>query len=153
MNIAPLDIGHHPEVYDMLEQFTLENPHVQLPPELGNFRHVSLVLFHIQNSGVGYVSYNLKGLTGMILAQTINDVWIPEQKFLVELAWWVKPEYRGSSAGAKLLKAYSQKADQMLHQGDVVAASLSTLDTSPDLKLTKRGWKPTQQQYMRTQEA
>lgn len=152
MNIAPLDIGHHPEVYDMLEQFTLENPHVQLPPELGNFRHVSLVLFGIQNSGVGYVSYNDLGLTGMILAQTINDVWIPEQKFLVELAWWVKPEYRGSSAGAKLLKAYSQKADQMLRQGDVVAASLSTLDTSPDLKLTKRGWKPTQQQYMRTQE-
>ncbi len=153
MNIAPLDIGHHPEVYGMLEQFTLENPHVQLPPDMGNFRHVSLVLFGIQNSGVGYVSYNDQGLTGMILAQTISDVWIPEQRFLVELAWWVKPEYRGGSAGARLLKAYSRRADQMLQNGDVVAASLSTLTDSPKLKLSKHGWQPTQQQYMRTQHA
>ena len=153
MTISALNINHHPEVYDMLAQFTTENPGVCLPADQGNFRHVSMVLFSIQNSGVGYVSHNEQGLTGMILAQTINDVWIPEQRFLVELAWWVKPEHRGSAAGARLLKAYNQKADQMLQSGEVIAASLSTLTTTPDLKLSKRGWMPTQQQYIRTQEA
>lgn len=153
MKISPLEISHHPEVYDMLEQFTCENPHVKLPPDMGNFRHVSLVLFEIQRSGVGFVSHTDTELTGMILAHSQGDIWIPEQRFLVELAWWVKPEHRGSSAGARLLKAYSSQADLMLQSGQVVAASLSTLTTSPDLKLSKHGWIPTQKQYMRTQEA
>lgn len=153
MTISALNINHHPEVYDMLAQFTTENPGVCLPADQGNFRHVSLVLFSIQNSGVGYVSHNDQGLTGMILAQTISDVWIPEQRFLVELAWWVKPEYRGGLTGARLLKAYSKKADSMIAQNEIVGASMSTLTSSPELKLQRHGWNPTQQQYMRTQEA
>ena len=45
-----------------------------------------------------------------------GDMWLPEVKSMREIAWWVDPEHRGSSAGAKLLKEYVGVGDRLVEE-------------------------------------
>jgi N-acetylglutamate synthase-like GNAT family acetyltransferase len=57
-----------------------------------------------------------------------------------EIAWWVDPEYRGSSAGGKLLAEYNRIGELMVEKDIISAYTITTLGMSDHLNLQKRGW-------------
>ena len=63
------------------------------------------------NQGMCHVSEG-EELTGFILGMVFGSPLNQMVKMATELAWWVKPEYRKTSAGVKLLKAIEAGAKE-----------------------------------------
>ena len=77
------------------------------------FDDASLFLIMKQSIGQGmcYVSEH-EELTGFIIGMVFGSPLNQMVKMATELAWWVKPEYRKTSAGVKLLKALEAGAKE-----------------------------------------
>lgn len=50
-------------------------------------------------------------LVGALIAYTASSIFDKEEKRAIAVAWFVRPEWRGSEAGRKLLNAFTQWAD------------------------------------------
>lgn len=106
---------------------------------LGNFMMKHLVL-------VGEVEENKLG--GLLIANLIPDIWMPQIITLRETAWWVDEEYRGTSLGYRLLQEYLKVGKRLKESGTIQEIVLSTMVNSPDLKLEKRGWRTIETNYV-----
>lgn len=95
-------------------------------------------LFFVASSGdkpVGFIS-------GLVT----NHIWNPKIKVLTEVFWWVIPAYRtASKAGLMLLKAFTDWGT-----GHVNWINFTLEHNSPvsDRSLLKRGFKPTETNYL-----
>jgi hypothetical protein len=58
-----------------------------------------------------------------------------------ELAYWVNPEARGTSAGYRLLKTYVDIATIMKNSGEITYFTVSKMINSPDLNYERFGFK------------
>lgn len=74
---------------------------------------------------------------GALGAIIVPNTYNPNIKTLVEMFWYVLPEYRKSRAGLLLLNAYAEKAEEL-----GLEATMSLLPTSniQDKTLAKRGF-------------
>ena len=54
---------------------------------------------------------------GLLMALITHTAWCDKTYQMMELAWYVKPEYRNSSIGYRLLKAYIEYGKQLKEQG------------------------------------
>lgn len=78
---------------------------------------------------------------GLLAALITPSVWCDKTFIMHELAWYVKPEYRKSSVGYRLFKAYILFGNELKAQGRIKYFTMSKLDTSPNLKYDKHGFK------------
>ena len=125
---APLSIFHDPD-YD--------------------HQRILRVLQQTQQSGCVLVAVDRTDTPqGMIIARIVDDVWMPEIKFLRELAWWVEPEYRGTTMGYRLLCEYREFGRDLFDRGIVSGTVLTNMINSPDFDLEKRGWQKIEQNYI-----
>lgn len=129
---APLDLFHDAN-YDM--------------------QRVLRVLQHIQSTGCIIVAVDkLDTPQGMIIGSIVPDVWMPELQFLREIAWWVEPEYRGTSMGYRLLCEYRDFGCDLVHRGITQGTILTNMAQSPDFDLEKRGWERIESNYIYTED-
>jgi GNAT superfamily N-acetyltransferase len=56
------------------------------------------------------------------------------------LAWYVKPEYRNTTIGYRLLKAYVEYGKQLKAQNRIKMFTITKMVTSPDIKYGKFGF-------------
>jgi hypothetical protein len=71
----------------------------------------------------------------------------PKILMLNELAYWVNPESRMSSAGYKLIKRYQEAAEELKQQNDIQAYTISKMVTSPDLKYDRFGFEKIEEMW------
>jgi len=84
--------------------------------------------------------------TGMLIASA-QEMSFSTDRFAVELAWWVEPEYRNSPAAQRLIEVYEYWAKKVgcTH---VMMSSLS-IDNQKilDRWYSRRGYRPTENHY------
>lgn len=77
---------------------------------------------------------------GMLVATINPSQWQLNKFLMTELAYWVQPEHRGSTAGYRLLKSYQQKGNELKAQKRIENFLISKMSCSPDLKFDKFGF-------------
>jgi RimJ/RimL family protein N-acetyltransferase len=106
----------------------------------------------LMDTGVVLVAENESGkLMGTIGGTISFHLFDPDRLVLAELWWWVAPEYRGSSAGLRLIQAFRERGLQ-----DVDLVTMSTLETThPGVgeHLERMGFQRREQAYILDVEA
>jgi len=77
---------------------------------------------------------------GLIMALISHTAWCDKTYQMYELAWYVKPEYRGTTIGYRLLKTYVDYGKQLKAEGRIKLFSIAKMVTSPDVKYNKFGF-------------
>lgn len=148
MNIRSATVEDRPELVELLVQFSSETPVAFLQnPEINETRMMRQI-DAIQRNGIVLVAEHQDQLVGMIMGIIVEDLWLPQKKYIREVAWYVVPQHRGSSAGLRLLKQFTNECELAISHGLVCAAQLTTLTTSPNLNLQKRGWQPVETNWI-----
>ena len=75
----------------------------------GNVEHLEKQIDVLLENGVIFVADDGADVVGMIAGISFTHPF-SGQVTAVEYAWWVEPEFRGSSAGGRLLKAFERWA-------------------------------------------
>jgi len=95
--------------------------------------------------GVIYIEED-KGL----IAGIINpSLWNKDFLMLHELAWYVRPEYRNTPIGYRLLKAYLAKAEVLKETKRINAVVMGKLSTSPDIKYDRFGFAKLEESWIK----
>ena len=136
-----------PALITMMKHYREQSP---LPCLLrsNNEEYVTKMLTEILvGRGVIFVA-DYEGLTvGMLIAMRNHNLWDPEIMAINELAYWVEPEHRNTSAGYKLLSKYRNWCEQAKMLGTIDYYTISKMVNSPDLKYDKFGFKKLEEMW------
>lgn len=141
---TPVDVPH---ILDMLRRYRDCAP-LPFLHEADDAEHITKQLAEIMaGRGVCFVAQS-DGVVGMLIAQIVPSLWSPKHLVMYELAYWVNPEARGSSAGYRLLKAYANYGQRLKMQKRVHAFFISKMTTSPDIKYDKFGFSKLEEMWV-----
>ena len=139
--------------YESIKRFMIDfanaNPFKGLHNPHYNDMYANRLIDKIRKNGVALVAEKDGEIIGMLLAMVQGDIWLPIIKTMREVAWWVDPEHRGSSAGAKLLAEYTKVGDQLVDNNIISAYTITTLGMGDHLNLQKRGWSPIETNFVK----
>ena len=139
--------------YEAIKRFMIDfanaNPFKGLHNPHYNDMYANRLIDKIRKNGVALVAEKDGEIIGMLLAMVQGDIWLPIIKTMREVAWWVDPEHRGSSAGAKLLAEYTKVGDQLVDNNIISAYTITTLGMGDHLNLQKRGWSPIETNFVK----
>jgi hypothetical protein len=77
----------------------------------------------------------------MLLAIKSPFMWDANKLIMSEIAYWVEPEYRGSTAGYRLLAKYVEHSDELKNNGVIVNYTMSQM-VGQKLDYSRFGMKP-----------
>ena len=110
--------------------------------EITNDRTATKILNIIfAGAGVALVSEKNNEVTGMLLAICTPFMWDNSKLVMNEIAYWVEPEHRGSTAGYRLLKKYTEMCDEMRDNNRIVNYTLSQME-GQELDYSRFGFRP-----------
>jgi hypothetical protein len=92
-------------------------------------------------AGIALISEKDNQPTGMLLAICTPFLWDNSKLVMNEIAYWVETEHRGSTAGYRLLKKYTELCDEMRDNGRIVNYTLSQLE-GQQLDYSRFGFRP-----------
>lgn len=95
----------------------------------------------IVGMGVAIVSEKDDKITGMLLAIKTPFMWDNTKLVMSEIAYWVEPEHRGSTAGYRLISKYVEIADELMQKGVIMNYTLSQM-AEQNLDYSRFGLKP-----------
>lgn len=85
---------------------------------------------------------------GLLMALITHSVWCDKTLFMQELAWYVKPEFRHTSLGYRLLKAYVEHGKSLKQSGRIKYFCIAKLPSSPDIKYDRFGFRKLDDNWM-----
>ena len=91
--------------------------------------------------GIAFISEKDNKPTGMLLAIKTPYLWDQDKLIMNEIAYWVEPEYRGSTAGYRLLAKYVEHCDELMDNKTIVNYTMSQM-AGQNLNYSKFGLKP-----------
>lgn len=91
----------------------------------------------IAGAGIIYIEQG----KGLIMGIISPSIWCDKTLQLYELAWFVKPEYRNTSLGSRLLKSYLDYGKKLKESGRIKYFTMAKMITSPDIKYERFGFK------------
>ena len=148
MIITPITKFDYEDICDMMTEFARSCGVSDLNKDVYDRDYAKNVLLRCERAGISYIAREDKQAVGMILSMAVQELWQPKIVRLRELAWYVRPEYRGTSVGAKLFVAYKQQAEQWLAKGKITGYTMSKLHNSDDFDYEKRGFKFIESTYL-----
>ena len=122
------------EIIEILLEF---QKHVIDVPKVKNENHINTLLDNIF-AGQGAIFY--KEGQGLLMSVVFPSVWCDKTLILHELAWYVKPEFRNTSTGYRLLKAYTDFGNKLKEEGRIDMFTICKMVNSPDVKFGKFGF-------------
>lgn len=148
MNIRPLERSDYDAVCELMIEFARSSGVGDLNKETYNWDYAKQILLRCEKTGASFVAQQGDQIVGMILSMRVPELWIPNIIRLRELAWFVLPEYRHTSVGARLFAAYKEKAETMRKEGKITGFTMTKLHNSDDFNYEKRGFKFIEATYM-----
>lgn len=91
----------------------------------------------IAGAGIIYIEQG----KGLIMGIISPSIWCDKTLQLYELAWYVKPEFRNTSLGSRLLKSYLDYGKKQKESGRIKYFTMAKMITSPDIKYERFGFK------------
>ena len=133
------------EIIEMMKQFRQE---ADLPEYMGeeNEEYWNLLLDTIL---VGKGVVFLEEGKGLLITLIHPTIWNNKINTMQELAWYVKPEFRHTTVGYRLLKAYIEYGNELKEDGRIKFFSVSKMDTSPDIKYQKFGFRKKDENWIK----
>lgn len=95
----------------------------------------------IVGMGVAIISEKDDKITGMLLAIKTPFMWDNTKLIMSEIAYWVEPEHRGSTAGYRLISKYVEIADELMQKGIIMNYTMSQM-AEQKLDYSRFGLKP-----------
>ena len=124
------------QVIQMMQLFRAES-HIEQYKDLDNVEYWNRLLDSIlSGQGVIYIEDGI----GLIMGIVMPTIWCDKTLVLNELAWYVKPEYRNTTVGYRLLKSYVDYGKQLKQEGRIKMFTIAKMVTSPDLKYGRFGF-------------
>ena len=111
---------------------------LDITSEETGLRILSMIL---AGGGVAFVSEKDNVLTGMLLAVRTPFLWDNSKLIMNEIAYWVEPEHRGSTAGYRLLKEYVEFCDELKDLNRISNYTISQME-GQELNYSRFGFKP-----------
>jgi hypothetical protein len=133
---TPVDF---PAILDMLRRGRETAPYKFLL-EANDADHVVRQLTEfISGRGMAIVSESDQ-LTGFMLAALEPSFWNPKTLLMVEVAYWVEPEFRGGMSAHRLITEYCARGKLMKAEGRIDHFVIGKTTKSPDLSFSKFGF-------------
>ena len=124
------------QIINMMQAFRIESGITQYA-NLDNVPYWESLLDHIfAGQGIIYIEDGI----GLIIGCVMPTIWCNKTFAMYELAWYVKPEFRGKPVGYKLLKKYIDYANEQKSNGRIAMFTLSKLSGTPDLDYARLGF-------------
>lgn len=128
-----------PIILDLLREYRSETPLPELA-EANDADYVGAMVDQIiAGKGIILLAEDVQPI-GMVMAMIAPNIWRPDWLVMQELAYWVRPDKRGGSAGYRLLSAYTKWGNTLKGQGKIGMFTISKMVNSPDLKYNKFGF-------------
>lgn len=110
-----------------------------------NKRHTAVVIKNCIDYGVCLVNDVDGNITGVIAGLASGNLWNPAVTQLDEQIYYVLPEYRGGTAGLRLIRAYHQTAQRF------EISTLKLMYNSPDISkhYEKMGYQELERTFVR----
>lgn len=125
-----------PDIWDLMVEFRNQTTEKFLH-DIENKPYLENVMARIMaGAGIIYIAPN-KGLIAGVIAPSF---WCDKTLLLQEICWYVKPEYRNTTIGYRLLKAYIEKAKQFKEEKRIAAFTIAKMNISPNIKYEKFGF-------------
>lgn len=129
------------QVVDMLKEFQQEGP-ANLVEFTGgcDITDISKIAFTeiLHGKGILLVAEHDNKIVGLIMGIIDGLMWDRKTLILREMAYYVDEEYRGTTAGYRLLREYLNKAKKLVDDGRIKAYTLCKLASS-NIKYEKFG--------------
>jgi GNAT superfamily N-acetyltransferase len=90
----------------------------------------------LAGQGVVFISEN----KGLLMALISHTAWCDKTYQMYELAWYVKPEFRNTTVGYRLLKEYIDYGNKLKSESRIALFTIAKMVTSPDVKYEKFGF-------------
>lgn len=133
-----------PWVIETMKNFRAESPISEIYGENNEKYWNNFLDEIIAGKGAIFIEQNRGLLISAILPSIYNDKILAAH----ELAWYVLPKHRGSSAGYRLLKAYINWANYWKQQGRIKYFTISKMISSPNLDYSKFGFKKVDENWI-----
>ena len=147
MKIIEANKFHASIIVEMLKEYRNETP-LELFESINDEAYINKLLAHIfAGRGLILLAYKNETPVGMLASFIDQSIWDPNLCVLKELAYWVKPEFRGTSAGYRLLSKYNEIAQSFLDSGRIKQWTISKMVNSPDLDYSKFGFRKIEETY------
>ena len=125
------------EIIDLMIEFKNES-NIEALREVNNQEYWHRLLDTIiAGAGIIYIEQG----KGLIMGIISPSIWCDKTLQLYELAWYVKPEYRNTSLGSRLLKSYLDYGKKQKESGRIKYFTMAKMITSPDIKYERFGFK------------
>jgi hypothetical protein len=134
---------------ELLKLFVKETVYRDLYPQHGNEMHLGKMVHSIMSSHYAWLAELDGKAVGILLAVKEQNMWAPSQRQLREIVWYVLPEYRSGSVAGRLFLEYCQTADELLTAGEIQGYFTSTMTSTTDIDLERRGFKKMEQTYLK----
>jgi len=133
---SPFDI---PAIIDMLRDYRDQST-LPFLAAANDAEYIKLLLTQIiSGNGIALIAETDKP-AGMLIATIQPSIWSPKSLLLTELAYWVQPAFRGTSAAYRLLIKYVAEGKKLKESGRVSNCLISKMVTSPNLSYDKLGF-------------
>lgn len=140
MKIIEANKFHTPVIIEMLKHYREKTP-VDFFKHCDDEKHIEMLLTHIyMGSGFVLLAYQEETPIGMMICIIEQLIWDTDIRVLKELAYWVEPEHRGSSAGYRLITEYVNLGKEFIKSGRIKTMTISKMVNSPDLKYDRFGF-------------
>jgi len=137
-----------PRLIEMLKNYRDNSP-VDRFKMIQDEQHIQKILTHIiLGRGLIVVAREEQLIVGMVVSFIDQNMWDNNLLVLKEMAYWVEPEYRGSSAGYKLLSKYNEMAQELKNDGRINMWTISKMITSPDLDYQRFGYRKIEETWV-----
>lgn len=125
------------QIIEMMKLFR-EESNIEQYKHLDNIVYWNKLLDNmLAGHGVIFIEEN----KGLLMALISHTAWCDKTFQMYELAWYVKPEYRNTTVGYRLLKEYIDYGKQLKEQGRIKLFSIAKMVSSPDIKYEKFGFR------------
>ncbi len=124
------------EIIEMMQLFRAE-------ADIEQYRHLDNIVYWnklLDNILAGQGVIFLEQGKGLIMALITHTAWCDRTFQMYELAWYVKPEYRNTTVGYRLLKKYIDYGKKLKEQGRIKLFSIAKMVSSPNIKYEKFGF-------------
>jgi N-acetylglutamate synthase-like GNAT family acetyltransferase len=136
-----------PRILDLLRNYRSATPWARLGA-CDNETHITKLLTYIlAGQGVIFVAERDSQIQAQLVAVKNASIWDPDLYLMQELAYWVEPEYRGSTMGYRLIAAYRDHCEQLKTQEKIDSYTISKMVNSPDLNYAKFGFEKLEESW------
>lgn len=138
-----------PQIIEMLKQYRDAAP-IEILKQANDQDYIERFLTDlIVGSGFILVAEKEDKLIGMLIAGILPNLWNPKVNQCSEIAYWVNPEHRGSTAGYRLIKSYVDECEKLFKSGRIQMITISKMINSPDLKYQKFGFEKLEETWIK----